>query len=58
MQEWIYMVLAAVVVPVAVKSAMYQRLVVPVERQDTKVQMVLVAVKVVHTLVMEIRVVA
>lgn len=52
------MVLAAVVVPVAVKSAVYQRLVVLVERQDTKVQMVLVAVKVVHTLVMEIRVVA
>ena len=52
------MVLAAVVVPVAVKSAVYQRLVVPVERQDTKVQMVLVAVRVVHTLVMEIRVVA
>ena len=52
------MVLAAMVVPVAVKSTVYQRLVVPVERQDTKVQMVLVAVKVVHTLVMESRVVA
>ena len=58
MQEGIYMVLAAVVVPVAVKSAVYQRLVAPVERQGTKVQMVLVAVRVVHTLVMEIRVVA